>query len=180
MNRRPNPAARALALAIAFCAAEPALAADSAPIPHAVIGDIPLPDARELAAFKAATRKLYDLKVKAFAENQVAPIVERFYARNAVSMGPEGKPEVGREEFTKSYSEVVPPHFVKVVPVYSWVSGNAGWEWANFHVSPKDPASGEKPFTFGILFLWARVKSQWVSAGDMYVNGGFPEPAARR
>ena len=169
---------RAAFLAIAMaCAsiAAPAVAQSAPPLPHKVMGDIPAPNPRELAAFKAATAKLYALKVEAFAKNQVAPIVERFYAKNAVSMGPEGKPEEGRAEFTASYNAVVPAHKVKVVPIHSWVSGNAGWEWANFHVAPKDPKSEEKPFTFGILFLWAKVKGDWVSAGDMFVVGGFPE-----
>ncbi len=174
LSVRNRPAILAIAMACASVTS-PAIAQSTPPLPHKVTGDIPAPNPRELAAFKAATAKLYALKEEAFAKNQVAPIVERFYAKNAVSMGPEGKPEEGREEFTTSYNAVVPSKNVKVVPIHSWVSGNAGWEWANFHVSSKDPKSEEKPFTFGILFLWAKVKGDWVSAGDMFVVGGFPE-----
>lgn len=154
-------------LALSCAVAAPAAAAEP------VVGAIPAPDAAELAAFKAETRKLYDMKEKAFAEGKIDPIVNRFYAENAMSVGPDGKPYAGRAAFAESYAKVVPPFKVKVEPVHSYVNGNTGWEWANFRVSPKDPNSTEKPFTFAILFLWAKVGGQWVSAGDSYVVGEF-------
>lgn len=137
-------------------------------------GAIPAPSATELSAFKAATRKLYDMKEKAFAEGKPDPIVNRFYAANAVSVGPEGKPYEGRAAYMANYKKVVSSYKVKVEPMHSYVNGNAGWEWANFRVAPKDPASTEKPFNFVILFLWTKVKGQWISAGDAYVVGEFP------
>ena len=137
------------------------------------VGAIPAPDPAELAAFEAATRKLYDMKEKAFAEGKPDPIINRFYAENAMSVGPEGKPYEGRAAYRESYEKVVPANNVKVEPIRSYVNGNAGWEWANFHVTPKDPK--EKPFTFVILFLWTKVNGQWVSAGDAYVLGQFPK-----
>ena len=139
------------------------------------VGAIPAPDAAELAAFKAATRKLYDFKEKAFAEGKADPLVNRFYAENATSVGPEGKPYEGRAAYKANYEKVVAAYNVKVEPIRSYVNGNAGWEWANFHVTPKDPNSKEKPFTFVILFLWTKVDGQWVSAGDAYVVGQFPK-----
>lgn len=156
-------AAAALALVAPF-------AAQAAPVE--TVGAIPAPDAAELAAFKAATRALYDLKEKAFAEGKAEPIVNRFYAANAVSVGPEGKPYEGRAEFLKNYQAVVPTAKVKVEPIHSYVKGDTGWEWANFHVTPHDPK--EKPFTFAILFLWSKVDGNWVAAGDFYTVGGFP------
>lgn len=147
----------------------------AAPAAHAApvetVGAIPAPDAAELAAFKAATRALYDLKEKAFADGTADPIVNRFYAQNAVSVGPEGKPYQGRAAFLKSYQAVVPTATVRVEPIHAHVKGDTGWEWANFHVTPRD--SKEKPFTFVILFLWSKVDGQWVSAGDFYTVGGF-------
>lgn len=137
------------------------------------MGNIPASDPAELAQFKAATSELYDMKVKAFADGKADPIVNRFYAENAISAGPEGKPYEGRAAFTESYSKIVPLYNVKVEPLRTFVSGNAAWEWANFHVTPKDPATGE-PFTFLILFLWTKVDGQWVSAGDFYNIGSFP------
>lgn len=137
-------------------------------------GAIPEANASELAAFKAETRKLYDMKEKAFADGKIDPIVNRFYAANALSVGPDGKPYEGRTAFAQSYSKVVQPYNVKVEPFRSYVNGNTGWEWANFRVMPKDPASTEKPFTFVILFLWTKVSGEWVSAGDSYVVGEYP------
>lgn len=135
---------------------------------------VPAPKASELSAFKAATRALYDLKEKAFAAGDPDPIVSRFYASNATSFGPDGKPYSGEAQFLESYKKVVALYSVKVEPVESYVNGDAGWEWANFRVTPKDPNSAEKPFTFVILFLWTRVNGQWVSAGDAYTVGEFP------
>lgn len=140
------------------------------------MGNIPASDPAELAEFKAATSALYDMKVKAFADGKADPIINRFYAENAISAGPEGKPYEGRDAFMESYSKIVPLYNVEVEPVRTFVSGDAGWEWANFHVTPKDPATGE-PFTFLILFLWTKVDGQWVSAGDFYNIGGFPTEA---
>jgi len=64
---------------------------------------------------------------------------------------------------------------VKVRSIHTWVSGNAGWDWANFYVTPKDPK--DKPFSFAILFLWAREHGHWICKGDAYVKGAFPVPA---
>jgi ketosteroid isomerase-like protein len=146
------------------------------PVPRtglAPVGDLPAPDVKELAAFKKEIRALYDLKEKAFAEGNADPIVDRFYAANAVSVGPEGKPAIGRDAFRKEYQEVVQNHTVKVESVYSYVKGDLGWDWANFHVASKD--GKEAPFTFVILFLWAKSGGHWVSAGDAYVTGVLPE-----
>ena len=152
-------------------AAVPTIAASQ---PVAEVGAVPAPKAAELSAFQAATRKLYAMKEKAFAEGRVDPIVKRFYAANAVSVGPEGKPYEGRAAYFENYQKVVPTYNVKVEPVHAYVNGNAGWEWANFRVRPKDPHSTEKPFSFVILFLWTKVKGEWVCAGDSYVVGEFP------
>lgn len=161
----------ALALIPGLISAGPVQAAAATPT---VIGTVPAPDAQELLAFQAATRKLYDLKEKAFSDGKVGPIVERFYAENARSIGPDGKPYQGRAAFTENYAKLVPNYVVKVEPASAYVSGNAGWEWANFRVMPKDPASAEKPFTFAILFLWMKVGGDWVCAGDFYTIGEFP------
>ena len=139
------------------------------------IGNIPAPEPSELAEFRAATRALYDLKEQAFSEGKVDPIIKRFYAENVVSVGPEGKPHLGRAELAKGYEVVVPLSNVKVESINTYVNGNAGWDWANFYVTPKDRNSREKPFSFVILFLWAKVDGKWVSAGDAYVVGSFPK-----
>lgn len=123
----------------------------------------------ELKAFQATIRSLYDLKEKAFASQDADAIVDRFYAPDVISTGEETPVKVGREQLRPMYRELVKYGDVRIESVYTKVSGNMGWDWANFHVKPRDPA--EKPFTFRILFLWEKVNGKWMSAGDMYVHG---------
>ena len=58
-----------------------------------------------------------------------------------------------------------------VIATDTYVNGNAGWDWANFHVVPKDPQA--EGFSFKILFLWERIDGEWWCKGDMYVLGAF-------
>jgi ketosteroid isomerase-like protein len=133
------------------------------------------PDTAELRTFKAAIRKLYDLKERDFAQGRDDHILGRFYAPDAVSFGEGEGISTGREDFRKIYDEVTRQSNVKVRSIHTWVSGNAGWDWANFYVTPKDPK--DKPFSFAILFLWAKEHGHWICKGDAYVKGAFPVPA---
>jgi len=134
-------------------------------------------DTGEFRAFKAATRALYDLKEKNFAEGRDDDIIRRFYSKDAVSAGQAEGVLVGSAAFKASYDGVVKTANVKVFPVYTYVNGDAGWDWANFIVTPKDPK--EKPFSFAIVFLWAKENGQWVCKGDAYINGAFPIPGEK-
>jgi ketosteroid isomerase-like protein len=128
-------------------------------------------DSSELDAFKAAIRAQYDLKEKAFADGDPNPIVEQFYSEDVISVDNEGNTHRGRAELRPVYEEVTKFGNVRIESVNTKVSGNMGWDWANFYVTPKDPA--EEPFSFKILFLWEKVDGRWWSAGDMYVIGRF-------
>jgi ketosteroid isomerase-like protein len=129
-----------------------------------------------LAPFEQAIRAKYDLKEKAFAEHDARTIVEKFYAPDAISTDDEGHTHVGREQLRPLYDEVVQGHRVRVESVHTHVNGNAGWDWANFFVTPDDPA--EAPFSFKILFLWEKVGGEWWCKGDFYVRGRFGEESA--
>jgi hypothetical protein len=142
---------------------------------QAAHSQIDQPDSRDLRAFKAAIRKLYDLKERDFAEGRDDHILGRFYSRDAVSVGEGEGISTGREDFRKIYDEVTRQSTVKVQSVHTWVSGNAGWDWANFQVTPRNAA--EKPFSFAILFLWAREHGRWICKGDAYAKGAFPVPS---
>jgi SnoaL-like domain len=130
----------------------------------------------ELAAFKQATRALYDLKEKAFADDDPGPILERFYAPDVISTDEDGHTHIGTAEIAPLYAEVVPANRVRIESVHPHVNGNLGWDWANFFVTPDDP--GEKPFSFKILFLWEKVDGRWICKGDMYTLGRFDHEAS--
>lgn len=137
----------------------------------AVSQDVAAQGDAELAAFKQATRALYDLKERAFANDDPKPILERFYAPDVISTDSDGNTHVGTVSIAPLYAEVVPPNTVRIESVYPRVNGDIGWDWANFHVTPDD--ASQAPFTFKILFLWERVDGRWICKGDMYVLGRF-------
>jgi hypothetical protein len=125
----------------------------------------------ELAAFKKAIRAKYDLKEKAFAAHDAETIVTQFYAPDVISVGEGEGIYIGRDQIRPLYQDVVRDNRVKVDSVYTYVNGSAGWDWADFEVLPTDPK--KKPFTFAILFLWAKVHGNWICKGDFFVNGSF-------
>jgi ketosteroid isomerase-like protein len=130
----------------------------------------------DLVAFKQAIRAKYDMKEKAFRERDGETIVTRFYAPDVVSIG-EGSPlHRGRDELRKLYQtpEVINSD-VRIEPFETYVNGNAGWDWVDFHVKPADPAVA--PFTFKMLFLWERTGGEWWCKGDMYVVDKSAAPA---
>jgi len=128
-------------------------------------------DSPQLTAFKKAIRAKYDLKEKAFAEHDAETIVTRFYSSDVVSVGEGEGIFIGRDQIRPLYQEVVRESKVKVESVSTFVGGNAGWDWADFHVYPLD--AKKKPFTFAIVFLWAKVNGEWICKGDFFVNGSF-------
>jgi hypothetical protein len=62
---------------------------------------------------------------------------------------------------------------VKIESVYTFVDGDAGWDWADFHVMPTDGKTA--PFTFAILFLWAKEHGEWMCQGDFFLVGSMQE-----
>jgi len=129
-------------------------------------------DETELDAFNSAIRAKYDMKEAAFAANDPEPILTRFYHPDVISTGPDGSTHVGRDEIRPIYEAVISGD-VRIESYSSFVRGDAGWDWVNFHVTPA-AGSGEAPFTFKMLFLWEREDGEWWSHGEMYVMGEFP------
>ncbi len=152
-------------------AAAPATPAPATPATPDAARAAASPDSAELKAFKRAIRARYDLKEKAFAAHDAETIVTRFYAPDVISVGEGEGIYIGRDQIRPLYEEVVKDNRVKVDSVYTYVNGSAGWDWADFHVFPADPKN--KPFTFAILFLWAKVDGAWICKGDFFVNGSF-------
>lgn len=125
----------------------------------------------ELAAFKKAIRAQYDMKEQAFRDNDPEPILTQFYSEDVISTDPDGKTKVGRDALRPVYEEVI-GSLVRIESYSTFVNGDAGWDWVNFHVS-FPPGVEEQPFTFKMLFLWERIDGKWWSHGEMYVMGEF-------
>jgi hypothetical protein len=153
-----------------------ALAAQSAPPTSAATArKAASVDSAELAAFKRAIRAKYDLKEKAFADHDAETILTEFYTPDVITVEgtPDGGIYVGREQIRPLYERVVKDSLVKVDSVHTFVNGDAGWDWADFHV--RFPDGQMKPFTFAILFLWTKVNGEWMCKGDYLVMGSFRE-----
>ena len=128
-------------------------------------------DSPELRAFRRSIRALYDLKERAFAAHDAETIVTRFYAPDVISVGQGEGIYIGRDAIRPLYQDVVRNNRVKIESVYTYVRGDAGWDWADFHVQPTDGKT--QPFTFAILFLWAREHGHWTCKGDFFVTGSL-------
>jgi hypothetical protein len=131
----------------------------------------PAADTPALKAFKAAIREKYALKERAFAAHDPEPILTRFYTSDVISAAAGDKVFVGREQLRPLYVEHVKDSKIKVESVYTFVNGDAGWDWADFHVTPDDPK--QAPFTLAILFLWTQVNGEWMCKGDFFAPGSF-------
>lgn len=148
---------------------ESAHAAEGVPKSAAAAQAAASADSPELQAFRKAIRAKYGQKEKAFAEHDAETIVTRFYSEDVISGGEGEGIFIGRDQIRPLYQEVVKDNTVRIDSVYTYVSGSAGWDWADFHVKPAKGA----PFTLAILFLWAKVDGQWVCKGDFFLNGSF-------
>jgi hypothetical protein len=149
------------------------LAASNDDLPYTPLeaGAAASPSSASLAKFKDAIRQKYDLKERAFAAHDAETILTQFYTADAISVGEGEGIFIGRDQLRPLYQDVVKDNVVKIDSVYTFVSGNSGWDWADFHVTPVNKLN--KPFTFAILFLWAQVHGQWMCKGDVFLNGSF-------
>ena len=161
----------AFGIAVVALASLNMVQASAAPTTAAAASAATSEDSAQLTAFKKAIRTKYDLKEKAFAAHDAETIVTKFYSSDVISAGEGEGIFIGRDAIRPLYQTVVKDSTVKVESVHTFVDGNAGWDWADFHVYPADPKI--KPFTFAILFLWAKVDGQWTCKGDFFMTGSF-------
>lgn len=127
-------------------------------------------DPVQLAEFRQAIRIKYDLKEKAFAEGDAETIVRRFYAGDELTVASRDAIYFGRDDILPVYRRDTGKNKVRIESFRTYVNGDAGWDWADFHVFPTD---GSKPFTLAILFLWSKIDGEWVCMGDFFDFGSF-------
>ncbi|MCR8924262.1 hypothetical protein NO559_15900 [Dasania sp. GY-MA-18] len=126
---------------------------------------------KALQAFKQAIRKKYDLKERAFKENDVMGLVDGFYAKNALLVE-EKKVVNGYEQVVKMYEELVPgAKSVGIQSNYTYLSkeGSVGYDYTTFHVSLVDG----NEFDLKLLFIWEKINGEWFCISDMYIPGKF-------
>lgn len=127
----------------------------------------------QLNDFKAAIRKKYDEKEKAFQRGDYRKIVHSFYTEDAI-LAIEGHGiYAGREALLGAYKEVVDLFNVKVDSIHTHVNGNAGWDWIDYYVTPLDP--NISPYSNVILVLWEKIDGEWKSKGDLVANGNLKD-----
>jgi len=161
-----QPVCALAAILIGSLAAWPSIAATAPEMPVVASPH----ESAELIAFKRAIRAKYDLKEQAYARGDAETVVSKFYAEDEITVG-RNRVFLGRKEIRPAYQEAVKEANVKVESVYTFVKGDAGWDWADFHITPKN-GKGD-PKTLAILFLWAKVNGEWICMGDFSVPGSI-------
>ena len=142
------------------------------------------PTGAELAAFKKAIRAQYDLKEKAWAAQDYQRLVTGFYSPQAFTAA-EGEPKFyaqGREQFLELYKTYVADTTqIRIESVHTYVNGNMGWDWTNFHASVKpEKVNDYPPSPVRILFIWEKIAGKWVCSGDVVLLGTFDTTSKAR
>lgn len=144
---------------------------DAAPASSFAAAAAPTHEGKELQAFRKAIRARYDQKEKDWAAGNAEGIVSGFYDKDVLSVGEAEGMFFGRDQIRPQYLENVKKYTVKIDSVRSYVNGNAGWDWADFIVTPRD--AGEKPVTLAMVFLWSKVDGKWICKGESFVFGSL-------
>ena len=135
------------------------------------------PAGAELAAFKKAIRAQYDLKERAWAAQDYKTLVTGFYSPQAFTAA-EGEPKFyaqGRAQFLDLYKTYVADTTkIRIESVHTYVNGNMGWDWTNFHADVKpEKVKDYPPSPVRILFVWEKINGRWMCSGDVVLLGEF-------
>jgi len=146
------------------------------PAASAAAGDAPAATPA-LLAFKKAIRAKYDLKERAWTAQDAEGLVRGFYSPHAFTAA-EGEPKffaMGRAQFLDLYKTFVADTTkVRIESVHTYVNGNMGWDWTNFHADVKpEKVKDYPPSPVRILFVWEKINGQWFCAGDVVLLGSF-------
>ncbi len=64
---------------------------------------------------------------------------DHFYAADAISVEQDAGILVGSRKIRAVYDDLVKGYAAKIESVRTYVKGNAGWDWTDYHVTPLDP-----------------------------------------
>lgn len=113
----------------------------------------------ELAAFTAAIDRKYAEHEQAFEDRDPEPILNNFFTQDALWEYRDFPRHVGTAQLRQLFNEVIAKDRVKVSRIQAFVSGDAGWDYADYRVTPRDPAN--TPWTFRQMFYWVRQDGDW-------------------
>lgn len=125
----------------------------------ALVANASLAPEAEMAAFRAAIDAKYALHVAAFEACDPGPILERFFTSDALWEYAGHPRRVGREQLRELFQGVIGEDRVAVRSIQSFVSGDSGWDLADYPVTPRDRT--RQPWVFRQMFYWVRRDGDW-------------------
>jgi len=128
--------------------------------------------------------QLCPAKEKAWAAQDYQRLVTGFYSPQAFTAA-EGEPNFyaqGREQFLELYKTYVADTTqIRIESVHTYVNGNMGWDWTNFHANVKpEKVKDYPPSPVRILFIWEKIAGKWVCSGDVVLLGTFDTTSKAR
>lgn len=124
-------------------------------------GDSPPNDAALTAdqrAFAAALRDRYADHVAALEDGDVARLMT-FFTDDVVWMGAGWPSREGKPDLRELFEQVAGTARVHCRSMCAHVDGDSGWNFVDYAVTPKNPAT--PPWTFRTSFQWTRLDGEW-------------------
>lgn len=131
-------------------------------------------DELETAAFRKAIAIKYALHVEAFENCDPEPILTQFFTRDALWEYAGYPRQTGRQALRELFETVIHADTVTVRSIQSFVQGDAGWDYADYFVTPRDTRT--PPWVFRQIFCWVRLDGDWlVNACVGFTLSGNPD-----
>ncbi len=113
----------------------------------------------EILAFRTAIDAKYSLHIKAFENGDPEPILQHFFTEDALWEYAGYPRHIGRAQLRTLFEAVIRVDLVAVRSIQSFVSGDCGWDYADYPVTPRD--SSKAPWVFRQMFYWVRRDGDW-------------------
>ncbi len=131
--------------------------------------------ADEMSAFRAAIDAKYAMHVAAFEGGDPEPILRHFFTEDALWEYAGYPRRVGREELRELFDAVIRADRVAVYPIRSFVSGDCGWDFTDYTVTPRD--TSKTPWVFRQMFYWVRRDGDWLV--NAYIGFTLPDDGSK-